>query len=143
MDAAADPPTDTVTDTPTDSSVRAAVVDDIGDIRDVGGSVWHLPHADDPLGQLDANLVRLGSLGGVDDHVVDDVDVLIVVREGAGRVEVAGEVHGVHPSSILLVPRGVRRSVAAGPSGLAYLTVHLRRGPLTIGPPGGSDHDDG
>ena len=51
-----------------------------------GGAVWSLAHG----GDLDANLVRLESDGGVGEHVNNDVDVLLVARSGGGTVTIDG-----------------------------------------------------
>jgi|GEM_PF-1207871 len=38
------------------------------------------------------------------------------------------------PGAAVWLPRGSRRSLSAGPDGLAYLTVHQRRPGLAVGP---------
>jgi len=99
-------------------------------IDDVGGAVWSLPHG----GDLDANLVRLAPGARIDEHVNDVVDVLIVVREGVGELTLDGLRHPLKDSTVALIPRHASRSIRAGASGLAYLTVHRAREPLTIKP---------
>jgi len=71
--------------------------------------------------------------GGIGEHANDEVDVLVVSVTGDGAVEVEGRRHGLGPGKLVFVPRGARRSVHAGPAGLAYLSVHRRRGPLAVG----------
>lgn len=93
------------------------------------GAVWSLPHG----GDLDANLVRLGPGGEIGEHRNTEVDVLIVVRTGGGALHIDGVRHRLDGDRIALIPRGVRRSILAGPAGISYLSVHRRRGPLTIG----------
>jgi quercetin dioxygenase-like cupin family protein len=108
---------------------------DLDDVECVGsassgdGVVWSLPHG----GDLDANLVRIGPGGGVGAHVNDEVDVLIVVRGGTGEVTIGELRHPVRAGVAMSIVKGVRRSLAAGPDGLEYLSIHRRRGPLDIG----------
>ena len=103
---------------------------DLADVAaDAGGAIWSLPHG----GDLDANLVRLHPRQAIDDHVNDEVDVLISLRSGSGEVVVDGVAHPLTPDTLVLVPRGASRRLTAGDSGISYLTVHRGRGPLTIG----------
>ncbi|MFG3364061.1 cupin domain-containing protein [Streptomyces sp. NPDC090032] len=93
------------------------------------GALWKL---DGAARQLDANLVRLPAATVVTEHVEPDLDVLLVVLEGDGSLRHAGEEEQLAPGALVFVPRGERRSVTAGPDGLAYLTAHRRRPGLTI-----------
>jgi quercetin dioxygenase-like cupin family protein len=92
------------------------------------GAVWSLPHG----GDLDANLVRLDPGGTIDEHVNDVVDVLMFVQSGTGLLVVDGHPHFLRSDVLALIPRGSRRQVTAGPTGMYHLSVHRRRGPLTI-----------
>ena len=96
----------------------------------VGGAVWSLPHG----GDLDANLVRIAPDAGIDQHVNEEVDVLLVVRSGDGELTVDGAVHMLAESAVALVPKGSSRAIRAGARGLAYLSVHQRRAPLGVRP---------
>jgi quercetin dioxygenase-like cupin family protein len=114
---------------------RGMVIADLDRVDGSGGVVWSLPHE----GDLDANLVRLGPGQRVLEHVNDEVDVLVVVRSGSGEITIDDYEHELVESSIALVPVGWRRSITASPDGLTYLTIHRRRGPLTVSPvPSGS-----
>ncbi|MFF1354778.1 cupin domain-containing protein [Streptomyces sp. NPDC058297] len=93
------------------------------------GALWKL---DGAARQLDANLVRLRPGAVVAEHVEPDLDVLLVVLEGDGSLRHADEQEQLAPGALVFVPRGERRSVTAGPDGLAYLTAHRRRPGLTI-----------
>ncbi len=93
------------------------------------GAVWTLEGS----GDLNANLVRFDAGGGVEEHVNDEVDVLFVGISGSGTVEVDGEGQAIGPGNLVFVGKGQRRSTRAAAGGLAYLTVHRRRGPLRIG----------
>ncbi|MCL6649041.1 MAG: cupin domain-containing protein [Chloroflexi bacterium] len=51
-------------------------------------------------------------------------DQLIIVLEGEGAIEIAGERYPLHPGKIAHVPRGVRWQVRAEGGRLVYLAVH-------------------
>ncbi len=93
-----------------------------------GGAIWNLPHG----GDLDANLVRLDPGQAIGAHINDDVDVLLVVQSGTGDLEIDGQIGQLGADHLALIPKGSRRSIVAGPSGIAYLSVHGRRSPLGI-----------
>jgi mannose-6-phosphate isomerase-like protein (cupin superfamily) len=94
-----------------------------------GGAVWSLPHD----GDLDANMIRLHGGQEIGDHVNDEVDVLVVVWHGAGEIAIDDRSLPLRPGVLVLVPMGSSRAIRAGHQGVSYLTVHRRRGPLTIG----------
>ncbi len=96
--------------------------------RDGHGAIWSLPHG----GDLDANAVRLRSGEEIGEHVNDDVDVLVVVWSGDGRIEIDGTPTALSAGIVVSVERGRRRRITAGDSDLVYLSVHRRRDPLTI-----------
>ncbi len=93
------------------------------------GVVWTLEGS----AQVNANLVRFDSGGGVAEHVNEEVDVLFVGVAGSGTVRVGGEEHALSAGRLVFAPRGARRSTGASSDGFAYLTVHRRRDPLRIG----------
>ncbi|GGU52016.1 AraC family ligand binding domain-containing protein [Streptomyces lavendofoliae] len=97
---------------------------------DRSGALWRL--AEDGR-QLDANVVRLAAGSRVAGHVEPDLDVLLYVVEGTGRLDTAEGERTVGAGCLVWLPRGARRGMAAGPEGLAYLTVHRRRPGLSIG----------
>ncbi|MHA6764074.1 cupin domain-containing protein [Streptacidiphilus sp. PAMC 29251] len=102
-----------------------------------GGALWRLAEAGR---QLDANLVRLPPGAEVAEHVEEDLDVLLVVVEGGGRLSGGAVARGgidddgevLAPRSVAWLPRASRRALRAGPEGLVYLTVHQRRPALSI-----------
>ena len=96
--------------------------------------VWTL----EGRGDLNANLVRFETGGGVGEHVNDEADVLIVGVSGAGFVKVDGEERTLGAGVLVFVPKGLRRSTRAASEGFAYLTIHGRRGPIRIDHRGGS-----
>jgi mannose-6-phosphate isomerase-like protein (cupin superfamily) len=84
---------------------------------------------------LNANVVVWPAGMGVDGHVNSERDVLWVVLDGEGEVVVDGRAHRVRSGWGALVPAGCERSVRAGPAGLRYAAVHLRRPPgIELGP---------
>lgn len=95
------------------------------------GALWQL---DRQGRELDANLVRLPPGGEVGEHQEDVLDVLLVVLEGSGRLAPGGggDPLTLSPTTVMWLPRTSRRSLTAGPDGLAYLTVHRRRPGLAI-----------
>ena len=93
------------------------------------GAVWTLEGS----GDLNANLVRFETGGGVGEHLNDEVDVVIVGISGSGSVRVDGGEHPLSNGVMVFVPRGVRRYTRAVSDEFAYLSVHRRRGPLRIG----------
>ncbi|MGW0561874.1 AraC family ligand binding domain-containing protein [Streptomyces sp. NPDC003016] len=94
-----------------------------------GGALWRLGENGR---QLDANVIRLAPRAHVAPHVEPDLDVLVYVAQGAGRLECGGARHELAPGAVAWLPHGARRAVSAGPDGLVYLTVHRRRPGLTI-----------
>ncbi|HEV2060374.1 MAG TPA: cupin domain-containing protein [Solirubrobacteraceae bacterium] len=93
------------------------------------GPLWGMASAD-----LNATLLSWPSGHEVPEHVNEELDVLIVVLTGRGTVMIDGRPHDLGPGSAILVPRGVRRRIVASDSGVRYLSIHRRRGPLQIEP---------
>jgi quercetin dioxygenase-like cupin family protein len=77
--------------------------------------------------------VRFDAGGGVGEHVNEELGVVFVGVAGSGFVRVEEEEHALSAGTLVFAPRGSRRSTLASSDGFAYLTVHRRRGPLTIG----------
>jgi mannose-6-phosphate isomerase-like protein (cupin superfamily) len=91
------------------------------------GPLWGMASTD-----LNATLLAWPPGHEVAEHVNDELDVLVVVLGGQGSATIDGERHELAAGSAILVPRGTRRRIAAGDTGLRYLSVHRRRGPLQI-----------
>jgi quercetin dioxygenase-like cupin family protein len=94
------------------------------------GVHWTLESCSD----LNVNLVHLDPAHVVGEHANNDVDVVIVVLGGRGRLTTDG--HGTELTAHVVanVPRTSRRSVrAADDEGLDYLSIHRRRSGLGIG----------
>ncbi|EUA09463.1 cupin domain protein [Mycobacterium kansasii 732] len=97
----------------------------------VTGAVWKLEVRDR---DLDSNIVALPHDGGIGMHTGPDLDVLIHVLSGSGRLSTEEGTINLHPGALLWLPRRSRRQFTAGPEGLRYLTVHQRRQALALEP---------
>jgi quercetin dioxygenase-like cupin family protein len=53
--------------------------------------------------------------------------------EGSATVTLDGEEHRLEQGDALVVDKGRARRITAGPNGVRYLSVHLRRPRLQIG----------
>lgn len=98
--------------------------------HDADGVQWSLADSAD----LNVNLVRLGAGGTIARHVNAEVDVAVIVLAGTGTLHVDRVTHALAPQVVAHIPKGAARAIQAGPDGLAYLTVHRRRGALGIAP---------
>jgi len=83
-------------------------------------------------GDLNVNLVHLDAGSRVETHVNSDLDVVLIVLVGNGRLSVDGTDHVLAPHVLAFVGKGIERSISAGSHGLSYLTVHRRRSALGI-----------
>lgn len=99
------------------------------------GALWRLTGA---ARGLDANLIRLRPDAVIAEHAEPVLDVLLVVVDGTGRIDTEDGAHRLRPHSAVLLARGARRSLTAGPGGMTYLTVHTRRPGLGIGTAAGA-----
>jgi quercetin dioxygenase-like cupin family protein len=78
---------------------------------------------------LNLNLVVLDA-SGVAHHTNSEVDVLLVGIDGAGYVEIEGQIWRVGPGQALVVPKGSVRSIWCVVDHFAYLSCHRRRAGL-------------
>lgn len=81
---------------------------------------------------LNATLLAWPARGGPGAHVNNERDVILVVLAGSATVTIDGAQHALHAAEAVIVEKGRSRTVAAGPDGVRYLSVHLRRPPLRI-----------
>jgi mannose-6-phosphate isomerase-like protein (cupin superfamily) len=98
---------------------------DLGYLLSVAGDSG--PQWGTELQDLNATLLRWGPGEAVAGHVNDEVDVLAIVLGGSGVAEIDGAAHPLTPGVCLLISKGTRRAIQAGPEGLAYLNVHKRK----------------
>lgn len=94
------------------------------------GAVWRLAESGR---QLDANVVSIPPGGRVETHVEPELDVLLLVVAGDGTLLRPDEPLPIGEGSLVWLPHGATRGLAAGTRGLAYLTVHARRPGMRIG----------
>jgi quercetin dioxygenase-like cupin family protein len=80
--------------------------------------------------ELNATLLAWPAGHEIASHVNDEREVMLIVLAGSAHVTVAGIAHQVAAEQLVLLPRGSERAIAAGPDGVRYLSIHLRRGPL-------------
>jgi len=93
------------------------------------GPVWGAASED-----LNATVLVWPAGEGPAEHVNDARDVLYVVIEGSARLAVDDEVHELDVGDALIVAKGARRALVAGPGGVKYATAHLRRPGLEVRP---------
>jgi quercetin dioxygenase-like cupin family protein/hemerythrin len=92
------------------------------------GPVWGAESED-----LNATLLSWDPGSGPPEHVNAERDVLVAVMEGSATVTLDGEEHRLEQGDALVVDKGRARRITAGPNGVRYLSVHLRRPRLQIG----------
>jgi len=77
---------------------------------------------------LNVNVVRLAQGESIERHVNREVDVLIIVLEGAGTLIIADQTHELQAGIAMMIPKESWRAIhAASDSDLAYVTCHRRR----------------
>lgn len=79
---------------------------------------------------LNVNLLSFTGTGGIEEHVNNEVDVLIVALGGEGVLTLAGEEETMSPGHITIVPKGVSRSIRSNREWFAWLTCHGQRSGL-------------
>jgi quercetin dioxygenase-like cupin family protein len=119
-----------------EAELRPGVLCDLSELvagagPDAAGALWRLAESGR---QLDANVVRLPAGRRVGTHAEPDLDVLLLVVAGGGTLHAAEGARPLTPGLLLWLPHGSTRDLAAGPDGLAYLTVHRRRPGMQIRP---------
>jgi quercetin dioxygenase-like cupin family protein len=98
--------------------------------REGTGPLWGMASND-----LNATLLAWPPGHELVEHTTRELDVLIIVLQGAGVATVDEQELGLVQGSALLIERGSSRAIRAGPDGLRYLSVHRRRGPLQVAAP--------
>jgi uncharacterized protein (DUF2249 family)/quercetin dioxygenase-like cupin family protein len=97
----------------------------------ITGAVWKLPMADR---DLDSNIIHLPPGATIDAHDGPDIDVLVHVIHGSGRLATQLDTLDLTPGTLVWLPRRSRRQFTAGSDGLRYLTVHQRRKNVAVDP---------
>ncbi len=93
-----------------------------------GGPVWGAESED-----LNATILEWPPGGGPPEHVNSSRDVALLVFAGSGELHLDGERRRLVAGEALVIEKGRSRRLVAGPDGIRYATVHLRRGGLQIG----------
>ena len=83
---------------------------------------------------LNVNLLVFGRDGGVEAHVNNDVDVLIVALSGDGILGIEGSFRPLRAGQAVVIPKGSSRSIRGASDRFAYLTCHRRRAGLWPAP---------
>jgi hemerythrin-like domain-containing protein/quercetin dioxygenase-like cupin family protein len=91
------------------------------------GPVWGTESDD-----LNATLLAWDAGDGPPEHVNAERDVLVAVIEGSAVVAVDGEERELAFGEATIIGKGRTRTITAGPAGVRYFSVHLRRPPLQI-----------
>ena len=76
---------------------------------------------------LDITLLAWPAGHQIASHVNAEVDVVTVVLAGTGIAVVGGIEHHLSQGSVLIIPKGIERSIASGSDDFRYLNVHKRR----------------
>jgi mannose-6-phosphate isomerase-like protein (cupin superfamily) len=82
---------------------------------------------------LDFTLLQWHEGQGVQEHVNDEVDVIMVVLSGTGFIVADGERMDAQAGTTFVLPKGTRRSISSTSSDFRYLNVHKRRKRLMPG----------
>jgi formiminotetrahydrofolate cyclodeaminase/quercetin dioxygenase-like cupin family protein len=80
--------------------------------------------------ELNATLLGWPAGAGVPEHRNTERDVLLVVLDGSAELVLDGIEHRLRAHQLVLLPRGSSRALTAGPLGVRYLSIHLRREPM-------------
>ncbi|HJP84334.1 MAG TPA: cupin domain-containing protein [Fimbriimonadaceae bacterium] len=96
------------------------------------GPLWST-EADD----LDCTFVAWDRGKGVEAHVNQEVDVVMIVLSGRGVARVKGDEFKLAAGTVVMIPKGVERSVEASGEKLSYVNVHKRRKRLMPSTAGG------
>jgi mannose-6-phosphate isomerase-like protein (cupin superfamily) len=95
---------------------------------DASGPLWGAATED-----LNVTLLAWPSGGGPAAYANPERDVLLVILEGGGTLELDDASEPLRAGTAVVVPKQTRFRVDAGADGIRYLTVHVRRGGLELG----------
>ena len=98
---------------------------------DAAGAIWKLSMRQR---DLDSNVIHLPAAASIESHAGPDIDVLILVLSGTGRLSTECDALDLHTGNLIWLPRRSRRAFSTGPEGLTYLTVHQRKPSLSLAP---------
>ncbi|MEB3030972.1 DUF2249 domain-containing protein [[Mycobacterium] nativiensis] len=96
---------------------------------DPAGVVWKL---DVQSREIDADVTSLTAGQDTGMHVGPEIDALIHVLSGDGRLTTELGTIELTAGALLWMPKRSRRQFVAGPDGLRYLTIHQKRQFLSL-----------
>ena len=76
---------------------------------------------------LDVTLLAWPAGRSMPPHVNAEVDVVSIVLSGEGLARIAGLEHVLKTGNVLVIPKGVERSIESRSEDFRYLNVHKRR----------------
>lgn len=91
---------------------------------DPAGAVWKL---EVQSREIDADITSLSAGQDTGMHVGPEIDALIHVLSGSGRLTTELGTIDLTSGALLWMPKRSRRQFTAGPDGLRYLTIHQKR----------------
>jgi quercetin dioxygenase-like cupin family protein len=91
------------------------------------GPLWSTETED-----LNATLLAWPPGAGPAEHVNTERDVLLVLLAGSATVTIDGETTLADAGQVITIEKGGTRRITAGPEGVRYLSIHVRRTPLQI-----------
>jgi quercetin dioxygenase-like cupin family protein len=97
--------------------------------REVTGAAWKLGVRER---DLDSNVIALPPNGAIEAHAGPNLDVLVHVLAGSGRLVSESGALDIAPGDLVWLPRRSQRAFTAGSDGLRYLTVHQARQALVV-----------
>jgi quercetin dioxygenase-like cupin family protein len=103
-----------------------------GPVADLAGGEGRGPLWGTASEDLNATLVAWPPGEGPPEHINAERDVLVVVVDGSGTLEIDGEPQSLRAPAAIVLEKGRSRRLVAGPAGIRYLTAHLRRAGLEI-----------
>lgn len=103
----------------------------LASIAETSGVQWSYESED-----LDCTLLSWREGEGVPEHRTEEVDVLVIVLGGEGRLSVDGAVSALGTGQAALIPKGSTRSLTAASERFTHLNVHKRRKRLGLSPIG-------
>jgi len=112
---------------------RKAMAEERTEIVDLMAGDGRGPLWGEATGDLNLTLLSWPKGQGPSEHVNGELDVAYVIVAGSGTLVVDDAECDVQAGQAIIVPRGARRGIEAGPDGIRYLSVHRRRGGLQIG----------
>ena len=109
----------------------------VGNGRAEADVVWKLQTRDR---DLDSNIIALPPGGTIPTHAGPDLDVLIHVVSGGGRLVTELDSLELAPGGLAVAASAFPPPVRRRPDGLGYLTVHRRRQSLPLAAPSGREN---